>query len=146
VNRYFMCDRGRYGGEFVNNERRLTAARVNGTETDLDSAVLAVADRLKDIAKQHGPSAIAGIGSDRSSLEANAALYLLLKGLGSNRAADSGSSAERATVNRAATITSSGEATVPTLTDIEASDFILILGGDITGEAPMMDLAVRQSV
>lgn len=146
VNRFFMCDRGRYGGEFVNDDSRLTEARVNGVTMDLNGAVKTVAERLNEIAKAHGPAAIAGLGSDRASLEANAALHLLLKGIGSNRVAYFDRQDERATVRRATSITASGEITVPTLTEIEQADFILILGGDLTGEAPMIDLAVRQSI
>lgn len=146
VNKFFMCDRGRYGGEFVNEDVRLLEPRVDGQAVDLDSAIESVANRLKQIAGTHGPAAIAGIGSDRASLEANAALHLLLKGLGSNRVAYFATGAERATVRRAASITASGEVAVPTLTEIEQSDCILIFGGDVTGEAPMIDLAVRQSV
>ncbi len=146
VNRFFMCDRGRYGGEFVNHESRLTTARINGTETDIDSAMKSVAERLKEIAGKYGPGAIAGLGSDRATMEANAALHLLMKGLGSNRVAYFTNSAERSAVRRAASVTASGEVTVPTLTEIEQADCILIFGGDVTGEAPMIDLAVRQSV
>lgn len=146
VNRFFMCDRGRYGGEFVNNERRLMEAQIDGNTVEIDSALKTVDERLKQIAQQHGPAAIAGIGSDRASLEANAALYLLMKGFGSNRVTFFASGEERATVRRAANITASGEVVVPTLTEIESADYILILGGDVTGEAPMIDLAVRQSI
>lgn len=145
VNRFFMCDRGRYGGEFVNSDRRIKVARVNGQEVSIDEAIKTVASRLKEIAQHHGPSAIAAVGSDRATLEANAALGLLMKGLGSNRATYFASGQERAAVRRAASITASGELTVPTLTEIEDADYILILGGDITGEAPMIDLAVRQA-
>ena len=145
VNRFFICDRGRYGGEFV-NQGRLEQAKYNGTVTDIDNAIADVSARLKDIAKQHGPAAIAAFGSDRSTMEANAALNLLLKGIGSNRVAYFGNGAERATVRRAASITASGEIAVPSHEDIEKADFVLVLGGDLTGEAPGFDLAVRQSV
>src|SRR5690606_30374284 len=117
-----------------------------GVEQGIDAAVTSVAERLKEIAKTHGPAAIAGLGSDRSSLESNAALHLLLKGIGSNRVAYFENEQERATVRRAASITAGGEHSVPTLTEMEESDFVLILGGDLTGEAPMMDLAVRQAI
>ncbi len=146
VNRFFMCDRGRYGGEFVNHETRLTEARVEGSVTELDVALKSVADRLKEIARQHGPASIVGFGSERSSLEANAALQLLMKGLGSNRVCYFDNQDRRAAVRRAASITASGEVSVPTLTEIEQADFIMVLGGDLTAEAPMMDLAVRQSI
>lgn len=146
VNRFFMCDRGRYGGEFVNSEDRIYQARVAGVEQNIDTAIASVAERLKEIAKAHGPAAIAGLGSDRATLESNAALHLLLKGIGSNRVAYFETEQERSAVRRAASITAGGEHSIPTLSEIEESDFVLILGGDLTGEAPMMDLAVRQAI
>lgn len=146
VNKYFMCDRGRFGGEFVNHESRLMAARFRGTEMSLEQGISAVAAELKQVVKKHGPQAIAGFGSARSTMEANAALALMLKGLGSSRIAYFDNAEERATVRRAATLTTSGDVPIASLPDMETADFVLILGGDLTGEAPMMDLSVRQSL
>lgn len=146
VNRFFMCDRGRYGGEFVNSEKRIANPLLDGTAAELDSVTAEVSRRLKEVAQSHGPSAIVGVGSDRSTMEANAALGLFMKGLGSNRVTYFTTDQERAAVRRAASITTSGEHTVPTLTEMEDADLILILGGDLSGEAPMIDLAIRQAL
>lgn len=146
VNKYFMCDRGRFGGEFVNLETRIMRARVKGEGASTDDAVAAVASRLKDIAAQHGATALAGFGSDRASMESNAALTLLLKGLGSNRVAFFKNGIERTAVRRAASISTAGDVQICALPDMENADFVLVLGGDVTGEAPMMDLSVRQAV
>lgn len=145
VNRFFMCDRGRFGGEFVNHASRLQAATVDGAVTGIEAAIESVAAQLKEVAEVHGAQAIAGIGSDRASLESNAALSLLMKSLG-GRTAYFGNNRERSAVRRAAAITVSGQVPVPTLQDIEKCDFILNLGGDLTGEAPMMDLSARQAI
>lgn len=145
VNRFFMCDRGRYGGEFVNSPARLKAARIDGTVRGMEEAIESVAAQLKEIAEVHGPQAIAGLGSDRASLEANAALSLLIQALG-GRTAYFANSRERNAIRRAAAITASGQVPVPSLPEIEKCDFILNLGGDLTGEAPMLDLSVRQAI
>ncbi len=145
VNKYFMCDRGRYGGEFVNSETRITAARIDGAVVGVEEAIESTAARLKEIAEVHGAYTIVGIGSDRASLEANAALHLLVKSLG-GRTTFFSNSRERNAVKRAAAITASGQISTPSLPEIETSDFVLNLGGDLTGEAPMMDLSVRQAI
>jgi len=146
VNKFFMCDRGRFGGEFVNLESRLESARVRGTSMPLEQGIGAAAEELKVIVEKHGAQSIAGFGSARASLESNAALALLLKGFGSNRVAYFDTVEERAAVRRAASLTTSGDVTIASLPDMETADFVLILGGDITGEAPMMDLSVRQAI
>lgn len=146
VNRFFMCDRGRYGGEFVNSVARLKSARVDGQELMLEEGIERVAAKLKDIAQRHGAGSVAGIGSPRASMEANAALMLLVRALGGTDVTFFKTAAERAAVRRAAEITVSGAINAPGLPEIEQADFILNIGGDITGEAPMIDLSVRQSI
>src|SRR6185312_15620470 len=71
VNGYFLCDRGRYGYEFVNSEYRIRAARLDGQPISTDEA----AKKLKSLVS--GSKAI-GIGSPRASLEANFALRTLV--------------------------------------------------------------------
>ncbi|MBX7245089.1 MAG: NADH-quinone oxidoreductase subunit NuoG [Candidatus Sumerlaeaceae bacterium] len=146
VNKYFMCDRGRYGGEFVNLPSRLSDARVSGTSMMTEDGIDAVAAQLKDIATKHGAGAIAGLGSQRASLEANAALTAVLKALGSDRVACFGSQADREAARLAASITASRELPTPSLPGLEKADFVLSVGGDLTAEAPMLDLAIRQAV
>ncbi len=146
VNKFFMCDRGRFGGEFVNLETRLTAARVRGTSKPLEQGIQNAAAELKSIVERFGPESVAGLGSARASMEANAALALMLKGLGSTRVAYFDNGDERAAVRRAAALTTSGDVPIASLPEMETADFVLILGGDLTGEAPMMDLSVRQAI
>ena len=144
VNRFFMCDRGRYGGEFVNSPARLKSAVVNGEAFSPGDAVGTVAARLKEIAETHGPGSVRAIGSPRASLEANAALVMLMEALGGNTSFFHDNAARDA-VRRAAAITVSGELSVASLPEMEQADFVLCVGGDVTGEAPMMDLAIRQA-
>ena len=71
VNGYFLCDRGRFGYEFVNSERRLHEPRLNGKPVSVAEA----RSRLKERAAGGG---VIGIGSPRASLEANFALRTLV--------------------------------------------------------------------
>jgi NADH-quinone oxidoreductase subunit G len=136
VNGYFLCDRGRYGYEFVNSEHRIRAARFDGQNISTDEAAL----RLKSLVT--GGKAI-GIGSPRASLEANFALRTLV---GNDRFFAGLADDQWRTITAMAGILKSGPARSPSLHDIELSDAVLILGEDVTNSAPRMALGLRQSV
>ena len=144
VNRFFMCDRGRYGGEFTNVPSRLKTAKFDGPPLPVEEVTARTATKLKQIAEEHGGGAIAAIGSPRASLEANAALAMLMQSLG-GKICMFANNAERDAIRRAAAITVSGELNTATLPEMEKADFVLCVGGDVTGEAPMMDLSIRQA-
>src|SRR5450759_1126488 len=92
VNGYFLCDRGRYGYEFVNDDRRIRQPSDKGTPetagtrtaqapapTDGGAAAparRAMLARLAGLIKD--PTYVIGIGSPRASLEANFALRELV--------------------------------------------------------------------
>ncbi|HEV2581079.1 MAG TPA: molybdopterin-dependent oxidoreductase, partial [Ktedonobacteraceae bacterium] len=69
----WLCDRGRWGFEFVNSPQRLRAPliRQKGTlqPATWDEAIYMIASRLRLIADKHGAQAIGGIGSTRTTNE-----------------------------------------------------------------------------
>lgn len=146
VNPHFICDLGRYGGEFVNSPGRILQARIESAAVESEKALRTAIERLKTIGERYGKNAIAAIGSGRASLEANAALALLVEALGSNQITFHASDAEHAAVREAVATIASREFATPTLSEIEQADVVLIVGGDLTAEAPMIDLAVRQAI
>ncbi len=77
VNGYFLCDRGRYGYEFVNSPRRVRHPLARDGDGQLvpvsKEAVLAQIGRLL-----HDSERVIGIGSARASLESNFALRRLV--------------------------------------------------------------------
>ncbi len=147
LNRFFICDRGRYGGEYVNLYPRQTRPTIAGTEVGFREAIHHAATQLRGIVEQHGTKAIVALGSSRASLETNAALNLLFKALGAEpQIVYYDSDEEYAAVRLAASLTTSRAITVPTLVEMEKCDFVLSIGGDLTGEAPMFDLSVRQAI
>ncbi|HKJ21845.1 MAG TPA: 2Fe-2S iron-sulfur cluster-binding protein, partial [Gammaproteobacteria bacterium] len=76
VNGYFLCDRGRYGYDFVNSERRiLRPARRSGvsSSTDMDDGAA-----LEQIGGLLQGRRVVGLGSPRASLEANVLLRRLV--------------------------------------------------------------------
>jgi len=72
VNGYFLCDRGRFGYEFVNSERRIRQPKLHTEAISAEAAK----DHLHNFLANH--SAVIGIGSPRASLESNFALRTLV--------------------------------------------------------------------
>ena len=136
VNGYFLCDRGRFGYEFVNSERRIREPLLKGQPI---SVPLAERHLRETIAKGH----TIGIGSPRASLEANFALRTLV---GPERFFSGMADDEARLVERILEILRHRPVRTPTLREIEESDAVLILGEDVTNVAPRIALALRQSV
>jgi NADH-quinone oxidoreductase subunit G len=136
VNGYFLCDRGRFGYEFVNSERRLREPRLEGRPTSI-----AVARRHLDETLVQGRAI--GIGSPRASLEANFALRALV---GPDHFHTGMADNEATVAARMVEILRRGPMRTPTLREIEECDAVFILGEDLTSVAPRMALSVRQSV
>ena len=69
----WLCDRGRWGFEFINSPQRLRTPMIrrNGklASATWDEALDLVATRFKDIIATHGAQAIGGIGSTRTTNE-----------------------------------------------------------------------------
>jgi NADH-quinone oxidoreductase subunit G len=135
VNQWFICDRGRYGHRYSESPQRPLKARIDGREGELAEIMGATADRLADA---HG--VVAGLGSVREDMEGNAALRSLMAAMGGWYSAHASPRLEAA-ISEAA----SASEQAPTLNEIAAADAILVVG-DLTGHAPMMDLSVRQAV
>jgi NADH-quinone oxidoreductase subunit G len=135
VNGYFLCDRGRFGYEFVNSERRIRAPRLNGQPVSAEAA------------RHHLQSLVAGgavgIGSPRASLESNFALRALV---GPGRCFAGVTETPLSLLRLMIDVLRAGPARTPSLRDLELSDAVLVLGEDLTGVAPRMALALRQSI
>jgi NADH-quinone oxidoreductase subunit G len=139
VNGYFLCDRGRFGYEFVNSENRITQPLVRNQAVEAVNEA-ALMEHLKVLMTNH---TLIGIGSPRASVESNTALLQLVgkenfyQGISDNVAFIE---------KRIVEVLQTGVVKTASLQDIEHADAILILGEDIWNTAPMMALAVRQSV
>jgi NADH-quinone oxidoreductase subunit G len=137
VNGYFLCDRGRFGYEFVNSGRRIRAARLDEQPISPDEAGLKLRSWVST-----GEKAI-GIASPRASLEANFALRQLV---GKDRFFSGVADDQWRMITAMLDILRTGPARSPSLHDIELSDAVLVLGEDVTNSAPRMALSLRQSV
>ncbi|HLX55497.1 MAG TPA: molybdopterin-dependent oxidoreductase, partial [Ktedonobacteraceae bacterium] len=69
----WLCDRGRWGFEFVNNPQRLRTPLIRQKgqlqPATWDEAIYMLASRLRTIAGKHGAASIGGIGSTRTTNE-----------------------------------------------------------------------------
>jgi NADH-quinone oxidoreductase subunit G len=141
VNGYFLCDRGRYGYEFVNSDRRirkpLLRSKENGQEPVRKKQVVS---HLQTVLKNS--AGMIGIGSPRASLEANFALRSLV---GPERFFAGMSDKEYQLVSTMLEILQNGPARSPSMRDAEIADAVFILGEDVTNVAPRLALALRQS-
>ena len=142
VNGYFLCDRGRFGYNFVNSDRRIRQPLIRNDAGDIESTTPeAVGDRLASFLS-NGANMI-GIGSPRASLEANFALRTLV---GPDRFYNGMSANDSRLVASAIRILKDGPARTPSLREVESADAVFVLGEDLTNTAPLLDLAVKQSV
>jgi NADH-quinone oxidoreductase subunit G len=141
VNRYFLCDRGRYGYEFVNDDRRIRQPLLRDASGDLKPANKKAAMEHTAALLTEGKTVI-GIGSPRAALESNFALRQLV---GAERFYLGTSESDYRLVSAALQILQEGPVRIPTLYEIEMSDAALVLGEDVTGTAPRLALALRQA-
>ena len=135
VNGYFLCDRGRFGYEFVNSPLRIRQPALRGRSIPAGEAL----DHLRELASGKA----AGIGSPRASLESNFALRSLV---GEARFYAGIPEAESRLLRVMLDILRNGPARTPSLREIESADAVFVLGEDVTNVAPRMALSLRQSV
>ena len=136
VNKYFICDRGRFGYEFVNSPRRIRRIRPDGSPGNKR-----VPPQLQAVLK--GSGRVLGIGSPRASLEANFALRKLV---GPENDFNGMNARESNLVGAAMEILRNGPAQSASIHDVEISDAVLVLGEDLTNTAPRLALALLQSI
>ena len=139
VNRYFLCDRGRFGYGYVNRDDRPTQAleRINDkhVKINIDYALDETIKRIKD-------KKVIGIGSPRASLETNFALKNLV---GFDNFSTGLNHQQQALVNKCIEVLSTEGVYNPSMTDIETHDAVLVLGEDITQTSSRVALSVRQA-
>ncbi len=136
LNKSFLCDRGRFGYEFVNSQRRIKKIR-----PDRDSGKQGLLQEINSILR--GGGRVIGIGSPRASLEANFALRKLV---GPDNFFNGMPARESNLVAAVIEILRKGPAQAASIHDVENSDAVLVLGEDLTNTAPRLALALLQSV
>jgi NADH-quinone oxidoreductase subunit G len=142
VNGYFLCDRGRFGYEFVNSGRRITQAlwRKDKSRCEPVSKSQAIAD-ISNILKDS--KGVIGIGSARASVESNYALRTLV---GADHFYAGVPGSEHEAILTGLQILQSGPVCSASLHEARMADAVFVLGEDLANTAPMLELAIRQSV
>ncbi|MGK7394100.1 MAG: NADH-quinone oxidoreductase subunit NuoG [Candidatus Cyclobacteriaceae bacterium M3_2C_046] len=142
VNGYFLCDRGRFGYEFVNQKNRIKTPMIK-SKADQQLKAVKKEQLLNQFAEIYQSAGrLIGVGSDRASMESNFALQQLV---GPENFYAGVSKKEFSLIKRVQKILSSGSIPTASLKEVENSDAVLVLGEDLTNTAPMLALAVRQA-
>jgi NADH-quinone oxidoreductase subunit G len=136
VNGYFLCDRGRFGYEFVNAKERVRQPLVNKVPVDRAGLLKEVAQVLRTSKK------VIGIGSPRASLQSNYALKVLV---GNENFYHGVSDDEHDLAKLAIDILKDGDTPSASMLEVEHADAAFVLGEDLTNTAPRLALAVRQA-
>lgn len=143
VNRYFLCDRGRFGYGYVNRQDRPLRPEWR-SQRDEDSVLLdvdAALDRGGDLLRS--ARRVIGIGSPRASLESNHQLRELV---GENNFSTGINAREQECLDLMARLNQTCGLETPTLRDVESHDAVLVLGEDLIQSAARVGLSVRQAV
>ncbi|MEO6188778.1 MAG: molybdopterin-dependent oxidoreductase, partial [Ginsengibacter sp.] len=140
VNGYFICDRGRFGYEYINSEKRIVSPqkKQDGTSVSLTKteAIHQVSEKIATSKK------MIGIGSPKASLESN---YALMKLVGKDNFYSGISTLEGNLIRKIIKILKNGKVRTPSLRETEQYDSVFILGEDVTNTAPMLALSLRQA-
>jgi NADH-quinone oxidoreductase subunit G len=136
VNGYFICDRGRFGYEFVNSPDRVTKPTAIRQPANSAETLHAAAQLLNN-------SRVIGIGSPRASVQSNFALKTLV---GKDNFYHGVSHNEHDLADLVVKILRDGPVRSFSMKEVESADTVFVLGEDLTNSAPMLALAVRQSV
>ncbi|NIM98266.1 MAG: NADH-quinone oxidoreductase subunit NuoG [candidate division Zixibacteria bacterium] len=149
VDEGFLCDKGRFGFEYVHSPNRLEhpLIRENGklSPTDWDEAIELVASKLKTIREQSGADALAGIGSHKLTNEESYLFQKFFRVVVGTNNIDHRIHSEHALPNPVLNSGNQVHGMVNSIADIEKAGMILVLGCDLEKEHPIANLRVIKS-
>ena len=145
VNETWIADRDRFSYQGIYSDDRLLkpSIRENGVllETDWETALAKVAEKLGRVAKQHGGSQIGAIASPNSTLEELFLLSRIARGLGSQNLDHR--------LRRADFRDDANEPLFPALgvsiRDLESASSVLVVGSNIRKEVPIIAHRLRKA-
>jgi NADH-quinone oxidoreductase subunit G len=149
INGEFLCVKGRFGWDFVNNSERLKAPLLRhegvlraGT---WEEALTRSVEKLKEILGQHGPESLAVIGSNRTTNEENYLLQRFARTVLGTNNVDHHRTADYASLVAALTQAGARDRHA-TMQDVSSASSILLIGNDPTHQHPLLAYQVRQAV
>jgi NADH-quinone oxidoreductase subunit G len=145
VNETWIADRDRFSYQGIYSEDRLLkpSIRENGVlqETDWETALQKVAEKLGRIAKQHGGGQIGAIASPNSTLEELHLLARVTRGLGSANLDHR--------LRRSDFRDDASDPLFPSLgvaiKDLETANSVLVVGSNIRKEVPLLAHRIRKA-
>lgn len=145
VNETWIADRDRFSYQGIYSDDRLLkpSIRENGVlqETDWETALQKVADKLGRIAKQHGGGQIGAIASPNSTLEELHLLARIARGLGSANLDHR--------LRRSDFRDDASDPLFPSLgvaiKDLESANSVLVVGSNIRKEVPLLAHRIRKA-
>ncbi|MCJ8299871.1 MAG: hypothetical protein MJK13_13190, partial [Pseudomonadales bacterium] len=142
INGHFLCDRGRFGYDFVNHAKRTEHAwqRNNSSQTTEQLTSQQALDSFS--AYLEDTEQLLAIGSSRSSLENNFCLQSLVGA--ENFYSDNSAELETQLHNLLCYYRDIQPSS--NLKKLEASDAVLLIGADVTQSAPRIALSIRQMI
>jgi NADH-quinone oxidoreductase subunit G len=148
INGDFLCAKGRFGFDFVENPERLTQPLVRNGEGRLepstwDHALRYAAQKLKEIRDTRGGGAIGVIGSNRTTNEENYLLQKFARTVLQTNNIDHVRSTDYAAFARAL---AGHKGKTAGLREIGAAPAILLVGGNPTDEHPLLAWLLRTNV
>ncbi len=138
VNMAWLCDRGRFAYEWVSHPKRLTQPLIRGDEglqpASWDQAFQLIASRLGSLIAEHGAAAVGGIGSTRTTNEANYLFQRFMRAVvGTNHLDHFGRQQD-------------GVLPLPSLPDLEDKDLFFLAGVDPPAGAPLVELWIKKAI
>ncbi len=143
ANRGRLCSKGNALGETVDLDGRLLAPRVNGTDTDWDTALDLVASKFSQTIAEHGPDSVAYYVSGQLLTEDYYVANKLMKGFIGSANIDTNSR-----LCMASTVAGQrrafGTDTVPgTYEDLEQADLIVLVGSNLAWCHPVLNQRIQ---
>jgi len=146
----WLCDRGRFGYEFIGSPSRLKTPMVREDgqlrPTSWTRAYRVVAENLQRIAAENGPGAIAGIASATLPNEDLFVFKQFLNQVVGSASLDYWPRPELSTTSGDAQVFESLSARVAPISDLDRAGVILVIGTNPGEREPVMELRIRKAV
>ena len=143
----WLCDRGRWGFEFVNSPQRLRTPMIrrNGqlVAVTWEQAFYTIALRLGEIIKKHGASAVGGIGSTRTTNEEAYLFQKLLRQVIGTPHVDHHHGNFRAPRD---SMTGKPWMMTNSIAEIEQASHIVLIAADPYQRQPILDLRIKKAM
>ncbi len=149
INGEFLCVKGRFGWDFVNNGRRLSeplSRKDDGYQpSSWENILNRVTLRLKSVLTDYGPEAVGVIGSNHTTNEENYTLQKFARTVLGTNSIDHHRTADFAGLVEALTQARATDRHA-TISDLSQAASILLIGNNPTEQHPLVAYRIREAV